>query len=293
MSEATKRLLDKQHPDLSSRSNVHALKYGETWQFGPDSQVRILSSDHMLGAGQVEVTLSSGQKLGYSGDFCWPLDDVIQVDELVVDATYGNPDSERNYSQEDAQEAFASLVRDRLRLGPVHLMADGGIAERGMHVVCLAEIALGIPIIVGKKLEWSIQVHGEYGLEMPPVIVEGTPDALDAMADDSYIRVIGLHSRAYNDALYGGTSIKLTKYRAIEDPVEETSDGQFTVGLCSHADFSGTLAYVKATGASKVVTDNVRGHRNERAETLARIIRTQLGISARMSSDTQSREWGR
>jgi putative mRNA 3-end processing factor len=60
----------------------------------------------MLGAAQVEVQLDSGLRLGYSGDFQWPLDRPMEVDALVVDSTYGSPESIRQYTQAEAETRF-------------------------------------------------------------------------------------------------------------------------------------------------------------------------------------------
>ena len=61
------------------------------------------------------------------------------------------------------------------------------------------------------------------------------------------------------------------------------------VALSNHADFSGTLEYIRATGARYVVTDNTRGGH---AAELAQEVTRQLGIPARPSTVAWSREWG-
>jgi hypothetical protein len=66
-------------------------------------------------------------------------------------------------------------------------------------------------------------------------------------------------------------------------------DCSFGVALSNHADFDGTLEYIKATKAKYVVTDNVRGGHGVE---LALEIRRRLSIPARPSSATYSREWG-
>ena len=56
-----------------------------------------------------------------------------------------------------------------------------------------------------------------------------------------------------------------------------------------HADFDGTLAYIKATGAKYVISDNSRGgHACE----LAMEIKNQLGIEANPSTNSITYEWG-
>jgi putative mRNA 3-end processing factor len=74
----------------------------------------------MLGAVQVLLETADGRRLGYSGDFHWPADEVMQVDELVVDSTYGNEGSIREYSQEQAETSFLQLVYEKLSAGCSH-----------------------------------------------------------------------------------------------------------------------------------------------------------------------------
>src|SRR5688500_7570330 len=55
MTKATRRLLEHEHPALTSRTNVHVLEYGEDWEY-EGQRIQLLSSDHALGAAQVRVT---------------------------------------------------------------------------------------------------------------------------------------------------------------------------------------------------------------------------------------------
>ena len=73
--------------------------------------IKLESSSHCLGAVQVAVELANGKWVGYSGDFSHLIDNVIRVDELVVDATYGDPGTDRAYSQLEAEEALLERVR--------------------------------------------------------------------------------------------------------------------------------------------------------------------------------------
>lgn len=58
-----------------------------------------------------------------------------------------------------------------------------------------------------------------------------------------------------------GTTIECSAFMVrTDEPVLRFSSRAFRVALSNHADFDGTLAYVKATGASTVVTDNTRNH---------------------------------
>ena len=130
MSRWTVDLLKEKHPDLGIRANVHVPELGEPHEV-EGTTIVLESSSHCLGAVQVAVKLANGKWVGYSGDFSYPISNVIGVDELVVDATYGDPATHRTYSQLEAEEAFSEQVQFALREGPIQILAQGGSSRAG------------------------------------------------------------------------------------------------------------------------------------------------------------------
>src|SRR4051812_47378989 len=63
--------------DLAYRQNFRHLAFDKRLVIG-SSSVCLLPSGHILGSAQVEVELDTGLRLGYSGDFQWPLTRVVQ-----------------------------------------------------------------------------------------------------------------------------------------------------------------------------------------------------------------------
>ena len=85
-----------------------------------------------------------------------------------------------------------------------------------------------------------------------------------------------------------GTSITISAYMADRrDPRITYSDRAYKVALSNHADFNGTLEYVRATGAKHVVTDNTKNY----GVHLASEIEGQLGIDAKPSSNRIGPRW--
>ena len=292
MTRATRELLEHRFPALEFSSNVHVLEFGKPWK-GQNVALELASSNHMLGAAQVRVTLHDGSTVGYSGDFSWPLDDVIQVDGLVVDATYGKPSRRTSYSQQQVQEEFCELVMRSLKVGPVHLMADTGPAERALQLLMIEDIIGSTQVVGSRRAQVSTLVHCRHGYQLPNVLVEGTVEATEALQHGHYVRLWGLHSREINDGLYPGTVIRLTKFWTGDEPVQRIADRNYVVGFSNHADFDGTIEYIARTGASVVVTDDVRGSDGDRARHLAEAVQSELrGVKARPSSNYTSRAWG-
>lgn len=153
-------LVAEYNADLPFRDNLIPVRRGAPFELGDGSTLLLQPSNHMLGACQVALTLADGRRLGYSGDFGWPLDDIIEVDELVVDSTYGSPASTRLYTQAQAEAALHEVVVQRLRRGPVHLRAHRGTVERVLQVL---GDDIGAPILASPRLIREAEVHQRYG----------------------------------------------------------------------------------------------------------------------------------
>ena len=287
MSEATRQLLVCEfNADLPYRDNVYPLELGASHSV-EDHKLTLLHSGHMLGSVQVAAELPNGMRLGYSGDFRWPLDHVIEVDALVVDSTYGSPERKREYTQEEAEERFLNLVLSRVMRGPVYIKAHRGTIQRALQIL---SGQLDCPLLATARLCEDVEVYRNHGYTIGDIC------RVDSEAGRAHIRA-GRFIRFYAKGdgeppiqLSRGSTITLSAYMARpDDPVLEYSDCSFGVALSNHADFDGTLEYVKATKAKYVVTDNVRGGHGVE---LALEIKKRLGIPARPSTTTYSREWG-
>ena len=286
LSEPTRHLLVAEYnADLPYRSNLRSLSHGTVHGVN-GSKVSLVPSGHMLGAVQVLVLLQDGQRLGYSGDFQWPMDEVIQVDRLVVDATYGSPDKIRRYSQGECEAQFLSLTKQRLTHGAVYVFAHRGSMQRALQLLF---DELDCPLVGSERLCKEIAVYRSFGYAIGDIVQADSTEGAAAVRGGRFVRFFGTGDQRPTDT-EGTSVIKLTAYFSRPDePVVEYSERSFGVALSNHADFDGTLEYVRATGAKLVVTDNTRGGKGVE---LALEIRQRLGIEARPSSNFQTREWG-
>ena len=275
-SEETRALLIAQYDaDLPYRNNLIALAADAPYEV-EEATVTLAPTEHMLGAVQVLVE-SGATRLGYSGDFQWPMERVFEVDALVVDSTAGSPRKTRKYSQGFAEERLLELVTERLKVGPVEVQAFRGTLHRAMQVLAAN---IDCPLVGSDGLERELDVYRQFGYAIDPL-------TSTAPAGERCVRVFGT-----GDALpvqHHGTTIRLSAFMANgDDPVLTFSERAYGVALCDHADFEGTLEYVARTGAKYVVTDNSRGEGIE----LAQEITARLGVKARPSSGLIGPEWG-
>lgn len=283
-SEPTRQLLiAEKNADIAYRQNIKAVKEDEIIIEG-QSQVRLISNDHMLGSVQVEVQLVDGRRIGYSGDFQWPMDQVLSVDGLVLDSTSGSANSIREFTQSDAEECLLQEVKKRIKNGPVFIKAHRGTLHRGMQI--LSEIEY--PLIGSPRLCEELRVYRDNGYGIREMHSTKSEITAEIIKEGRYVRFYGTGDR--RPVNIDGTLISLSAFRTARDnPVIEYSERALRICLSNHADFNGTLEYVQATGAEFVLTDNSRGgHAYELAFEIAK----RLGIAVLPSTYSRSREWG-
>lgn len=285
-SEPTVSLLIAEfNADLPYRSNIKALQPGDQYRAG-ESLISLLPNGHMLGSVQVQVVLRSGLSLGYSGDFQWPLSNTIQVEALVVDSTYGAPHNRREFSQGECEERFLALLYRLLRVGPVIVKAHRGTVQRALQLI-FDEVEC--PVITSERLEREVAVYRDYGYTIGDLCVESSQQARQLMKADRYIAVYSTGDHVPSDIGNRSKLVLSAYFTQPNDPIVKYSDRAFGVAMSNHADFEGTLEYVRATGAEYVMTDNSRGGKGW---DLAQEITLRLGIEARASSGSRNYEWG-
>jgi len=291
MSEPTKALIELEHFDVRRRENVISLPidgvYNDT---DKGLSITFTSSHHMLGAVQVAVTTKKGDRLGYSGDFSWPLAEVIEVDSLVIDSTYGSPDSVRKYSQEEANLFFREKVAEKIKSGPVIVKASRGTLHRTLE---LLDGLVKCPVITSKRKIADAKVFEKYGYCFCPLLELEDSNVRLLRKEGPYVELyyIGEQVPYYRADI---TTINLTaSWVQGVNPYLELSDSSYQVAITDHADFNETLEYIKATGSKMVLTDGTRdGTGGKKAVQLAKAISNRLGINAIPAQPEITRAWG-
>lgn len=267
--------------EIPYRSNFYQIRRGEEYELSDHSKLTLLPSNHMLGSCQVAIELGDKRRIGYSGDFGWPLGEVIQVDELVIDSTYGSPNSIRGYTQAQAEESLLELVCERLRHGAVHIYAHRGTVERALHVI---EGNVGVSILGSERLLQEVEVYQNYGIILGKLDSINSEEGKYAVKQRSYIRLYSKGDSFGNEPITD-TSIKCSAFMSTHssnNPLMKFSEKSFSIALSNHADFNEILKYIEAIGANLVITDNTRNH----GIVLANAINEHLrGVYARPSTN--------
>jgi len=284
MSEETFHLLVAEYnADLEYRSNLSCIARGREHRL-PDSWIlKLLGSNHMLGSCQVAIESPAGHRFGYSGDFGWPLDDVIQVDELVVDSTYGSPQSVRQYSQAEAESYLSELVHRRLRNGSVHIKAHRGTIERVLQIL---DGSVDVPILASEGLMNEVNVYQMYGYPGGITAISSQESRLINQGNWPHVRLYSKGDVLPYELPFG-TAVTISAFMVSStSPYIEYSERSYKIALSNHADFNETIEYIRASGAKYVVTDNTRTHGVELAIAINERIE---GVCAVPSSNRRDR----
>ena len=113
----------------------------------------------------------------------------------------------------------------------------------------------------------------------------------DIVDDGYYIQIVGTGDYPPADSSNVTVITLKSIYGRNEDPIVQHSENAFTVAYTDHADFNGTLEYIKKTHAKKVFTDSTRGGA-DRAIQCANEIKRKLNIFAEPIIPNQTNHWG-
>lgn len=287
MSEATRSLLEIRHAEMPYSTNIITQPLNIVQKYD-DLTIELKSSTHMLGAVQVAVTNQLGETFGYSGDFSWPLDDIIHVKNLVLDSTYGSPKSVRRYTQEDAHEAFKEILLKKIKHGPVVIKGHRGTLYRALE---LLDGLVKCPIVASRKKIDEAKVCEKFGYSICSLMDLDLPKTRKLRKDGPYIELRYIGEQSFYEP--GNSTVITLSAGWVHGtyPYLEISDSAYKIAISDHADFNETLEFVKETGAKFVLTDSVRGDKAHAAE-LANAITKKLGISAKPAKPVYSKEWG-
>jgi putative mRNA 3-end processing factor len=278
-SPATKDLLILEYPEMAIHANLISVDNESPFEIG-DSEITLYGSNHMLGSVQVTVLSKNHGKVGYSGDFGWPLNQIPKVDRLVLDCTYGSLQSKSLPSRQTMIENVVDFVRTKSTIGPVYLHGF-----RGAYNQVLATLvqSIDIPILCSDYRKKELSVYRKYGYLDGNATAESDVDYDKIKATGRYVQLVGKNDPRPDENDTKVCQIYLRAFYGRQfNPITQLADNVFEVLYSDHADFEKTLEYVEATGATFIMTDSFRGQ--ESAKQVARYINLELGVKAVASS---------
>ena len=257
---------------LLRRTNFSAIDWNTKYTQDEES-VTLYPTKHILGSSQVLLEDQEGCRLVYTGDFDSNTQPV-ETDILIVDATYGTLC--RKYTMNDLLEEMNDIIQRRLQKEePVYIFARRCRLQRLMGFLRMKGV--DAPFISSPKEIKIAQVYEKYQGKIEDSIPNDSMDAWEMIRkEDPYIAfyIIGSHVPIADKYL----KIKATAYGAWY-PIYMIEKNHYVVSISDHADFNGTLEYIKRSNPKLVITDGFRA--GENASLMAQGLKKELNIETR------------
>jgi len=272
MTNATRDLIDVMRgPLFLMGGSVETLDYGKTLQHEEES-ITFFHADHILGAAQVLVEDVEGTRIVYTGDFRIDGTPALDVDVLVMEATYGSPTCKRSFNK-NIEDLLVSLVEEGLKHGTVYVFGYHGKLQEVMQI--LHETGVKAPFIVPERVFHVSKVCEKHGMRLGRLMLSEEREARELL--ERNLSCIAFYHMGSRSKVGRGVFSVFVSGWEFDSPCREIADKEYIIALSDHSDFDGLIEYVRRSKPKLVITDNFRiGY----AETLVKEIRKRFGISA-------------
>lgn len=247
---------------------LRALAYGELFAW-EDERLTLFPAGHIAGSAQALLETREGIRIAYTGDVKSPPAEVLRVDLLVIEATYGRPEHIRPFRGE-VEERLIELAHDLLKQGPVTILGYHGKLQEAVGI--LARGGFQEPVVAPRKIFALLELCGRHGLPLARFHEKDSPEGQAACQG----RHIALQHLAARSRVEGNSRIILSGWQ-FDAPVRRIAGDTWQVALSDHADFDELLEYVRSSGARRVIVD---GFRCQDAPLFAQEVERRLGIRA-------------
>lgn len=272
---------------ITERATLNMLGPGRTFITNKKEKIELIDANHVPGSSQILVTMTeTGEKILYSGDFCYPEISVPKADVLILAAEHGEPLFDFNTDRESVyKKIFLQVHEQLLHDKPVEIRAHPGIMQQIM--ACLEkkydelEINKDIKFFADDKwikLTNSLQSYYQNSIreinladadilnelyeKNEPYVRFGVPSQMTPQQD----RAITITADTNKGFKNNGSFFK-------------TNDNHFFACTASHSSYSDILKYVKEVNPKLVIIDGTRASKNT-ANNLASTISKNENILA-------------
>jgi len=273
MTSATRDLIGVVNGSMSlDNGTVKLLDYGEPFEYG-DEQITLLKADHILGAAQVLLENSMGNRVAYTGDFRVDgTEPLMDCDTLVVEATYGSPWFKRAFKV-NIKELLVSMVEEKLRQGTVYVFGYYGKLQEVMQILRRADVC--VPFVMPERVFHVSEICEAHGMQVGDFTLSTAKEGKELL-DKDLPCVAFYHMNTRQKVGLRSSRICVSGWE-FRSPCRQIGEREHLVALSDHSDFNGLLDYVERSKPKRVVTDN---YRVNHGVTLAKEISKRLGIPA-------------
>ncbi|MFY1830498.1 MBL fold metallo-hydrolase [Myxococcus fulvus] len=228
-----------------------AAPYRRPFELGP-LVLELLPAGHILGSAQLRVIRSDGRRVVYTGDLnvvpslTAEATEVAECDTLVIESTFGHP-RYRFPPRDEVLGQVEAWVRRQLERGAVPVVLGYPLGKSQESMKFLA--GRGFSLVAHPSIFEVAQLYGELGVPIENLrCYTGTVEPGEVLFFPPHQARGGALAHLWPR----GTAV-LTGW-AMDPGAARRYGADVAFPVSDHADFPSLKAYVKATGASEVIT---------------------------------------
>ena len=273
---------------IPDRGTFKVLSEGQSFhtQFG--EKIELLDANHIPGSRQILVTMEeNGEKILYSGDFCYPDMPVSKADVLVLAPEHGEEIHDFHTDRSSILRRIFGTVMNAIEKDmPVEIRAHSGTMQDIMAQLEKGDEGMLIPNIVPflaneNDVALTNAIKDTYNVDFRDIEIASNR-ILNYLYDKKqpYIRFsrFGSGKNVQEDR---GIIIQADANKGFKNrgPFFTSDNHTYLACLASHSSFSNILNYVKEVDPKLVVIDGTRAQ-PDTAEHLKSSIEDKLSIRA-------------
>ena len=269
---------------IPDRGTFKILSEGEAFVTEFEEKIELLDANHVPGSRQVLVTMKeNGDKILYSGDFCYPNMSVTKADVLVLEPDHGEEVHDFNTERSSVlRRIFGETLKAIENNMPVEICAHAGTMqdimeqlEKGDDGECIPNM---VPFFASEKdVGLTNAIKDTYNTKFRDIEAE-SKQLLNKHYNkkQSYVKFSRISSRPLDGR---GITIHVDANKGFKNkgPFFMSDNRTYFACLASHSSFSNILKYVKEVEPKLVVIDGTRAN-PKTAECLKSSIKNTLGI---------------
>jgi putative mRNA 3-end processing factor len=273
MTNATRELIEVlKGPSIFNLGIIEKIEYGKSI-IHDNEKITLLKANHILGAAQVLVENSNGDRVAYTGDFKLegtpPIED---CDTLVVEATYGSPSFRRSFDS-DIRELLVSMIEKRLRKGKVYVFGYYGKLQEIMQILRCAHVY--VPFVMPERILQISEVCKRHGMNLGDLTLSSDEHGKELL--DKNLPCVAFYHMNKRKSIGVSSSRICVSGWEFRLPCKQIGYNEHLVALSDHSDFDELVEYIRLSNPKKVITDN---YRVKHGSILAKEITKRIGIPA-------------
>ncbi|MCK4319769.1 hypothetical protein KAW38_04320 [Candidatus Micrarchaeota archaeon] len=213
--------------------------------------IKLHDAGHILGARQIAI--ENGKKTVYTGDFRTEKDifghkaEIIECDELIIEATYGNP-----AFRFPALDDVYSGMQDFIRKNKNNIVLFGAYSlGKTQEIIKIVNEVGGVPVVEENSERFN-RVYEKFGKKLERAVI-GSEKAEEAMKGP-FVGIIkpNLAKKTFGSKLEGAFGRKVVTAAASGWVQRYRFNTDVLFPLSDHEDFYGIIEYIREANPKKV-----------------------------------------